>query len=263
MNFYQVVFMNETLGFFVSEEKAMKTVIEAAKRCWEDEWTEDAFNEWIEEFKKEKYDDVNQIWISEEELDTEEVEKIKIDDYLITTENFTKIPNDILQKMAELAEENFDEIFVNEDGKWIIDNKAYEYYIEEYGKEVLDAIITRLYINVLLNENIALDDEFLGELYKLRVEMTLTCFSCGMYTIVDDVDNVFYEILDLAFYEENDYIDLEKCYAVKNVYLEFKGTIWHLSYTESPYHGPEEFEISFENTGEKVFERKFRYEVKE
>lgn len=78
MNFYQVVFMNETLGFFVSEEKAMKTVIEAVKRCWEDEWTEDALNEWIEEFNKEKYDDVNQIWISEEELDTEEAEKIKI-----------------------------------------------------------------------------------------------------------------------------------------------------------------------------------------
>lgn len=78
MKIYQIVFMNETLGFFVSEEKAMKTVIEAAKRCWEDEWTEDALNEWIEEFKKEKYDDVNQIWISEEELDTEEAEKIKI-----------------------------------------------------------------------------------------------------------------------------------------------------------------------------------------
>ena len=141
--------------------------------------------------------------------------------------------------------------------------KIIDYVNYSNESEVLDAIITRLYINVLLNENIAWDDEFLGELYKLRVDMTLPCFSCGMYTIVDDVDNVFYEILDLAFYEENDYIDLEKCYAIKNVYLEFKGTIWHLSYTETPYHGPEEFEISFEDTGEKVFERKFRYEVKE
>lgn len=262
MKIYQIVFMNETLGFFVSEEKAMKAVIEVAKRCWKDEWTEDALSEWIEEFKKEKYDDVNQIWISKEELDTEEVEKIKIDDYLITAENFTKISNDILQKMAELAEENFDKIFVNEDGKWIIDNETYEYYTEEYSKEVLDAIITRLYINVLLNEDIARVDEFPEELRKLIVEMTLTCFSYGMYTIIDDEEDVFYEILDLAFYEENNYIDLEKCYAVKNVYLEFKGTIWCLSYTESPYHGPEEFEISFEDTGEKVFERKFRYEVK-
>lgn len=261
MKIYQIVFMNETLGFFVSEEKAMKAVIEAAKRCWEDEWTEDALNEWIEEFKKEKYDDINQIWISEEELDTEEVEKIKTDDYLITTENFTKIPNDILQKMAELAEENFDKIFVNEDGKWIIDNEAYEYYTEEYSKEVLDVMITCLYINVLLNEDIIRNDVTLEELHKLRVEMTLTCLSYGMYAMIDD--DVFYEILNLAFYEENDYIDLEKCYAVKNVYLEFKGTIWCLSYTESPYHSPEEFEISFEDTGEKVFERKFRYEVKE
>lgn len=71
MKIYEVVFMNQTLGFFVSEKKAMKTVIEAAKYCWGDEWTEESLNEWIKEFKEERYDDFNQTWISEEELDTD------------------------------------------------------------------------------------------------------------------------------------------------------------------------------------------------
>lgn len=34
MRFYQTVFMNETIGFFTSEKKAMKKIFTMARDCW-------------------------------------------------------------------------------------------------------------------------------------------------------------------------------------------------------------------------------------
>lgn len=79
MKFYQAVFMNETIGFFTSERKAIETIIAAARRCWENDWTGEALEEWIKEFREERYDDFNGTWVSEENLNTEPYEESEVD----------------------------------------------------------------------------------------------------------------------------------------------------------------------------------------
>ena len=48
MRFYQAIFMNETIGFFASEKKAMEKIFTMARDCWGEIWTEEAIEEWIE-----------------------------------------------------------------------------------------------------------------------------------------------------------------------------------------------------------------------
>ena len=38
MRFYQAVFMNETIGFFASEKKAMEKIFTMARDCWRETW---------------------------------------------------------------------------------------------------------------------------------------------------------------------------------------------------------------------------------
>ena len=69
MRFYQAVFMNETIGFFASEKKAMEKIFIMARDCWGETWTEEAIEEWIEDFKDEPYDEFNGTWIEKDEID--------------------------------------------------------------------------------------------------------------------------------------------------------------------------------------------------
>lgn len=61
--------MNETIGFFASEKKAVEKIIETAKYCWKDVWKENALSQWIEEFQEYKYDNFSGTRIQEEEVD--------------------------------------------------------------------------------------------------------------------------------------------------------------------------------------------------
>ena len=69
MRFYQAVFMNETIGFFASEKKAMEKIFAMAKDYWRETWTEEAIEKWIEDFKDEPYDELNDTWIEEDKID--------------------------------------------------------------------------------------------------------------------------------------------------------------------------------------------------
>lgn len=69
MKFYQAVFMNETIGFFASEKKAMEKIFAMVRDCWGETWTAEAIEEWIENFKDEPYDDLNGTWIEKDEID--------------------------------------------------------------------------------------------------------------------------------------------------------------------------------------------------
>ena len=69
MRFYQAVFMNETIGFFASEKKAMEKIFAMARDYWRETWTEEAIEKWIEDFKDEPYDELNDTWIEEDEID--------------------------------------------------------------------------------------------------------------------------------------------------------------------------------------------------
>ena len=69
MRFYQAVFMNETIGFFASEKKSMEKIFTMAKGCWGETRTEEAIEEWIEDFKDESYDELNGTWIEIDEID--------------------------------------------------------------------------------------------------------------------------------------------------------------------------------------------------
>ena len=40
-----------------------------AKDCWGETWTEEAIEEWIEDFKDEPYDELNGTWIEKDEID--------------------------------------------------------------------------------------------------------------------------------------------------------------------------------------------------
>ena len=51
MRFYQAVFMNETIGFFASEKKAMEKIVAMARDCWRETWTAEAIEKWIADFK--------------------------------------------------------------------------------------------------------------------------------------------------------------------------------------------------------------------
>lgn len=72
MKIYQAVFCCGTLGFFISYKKAQSVIISAAKRKFEEIWTEEALNEWIEDFTKDGCDDWNETYIMEENVDMEE-----------------------------------------------------------------------------------------------------------------------------------------------------------------------------------------------
>lgn len=69
MKIYQAVFLNETIGFFASEIKAINTIINMVKNQFKNEWTEAAIEEWINLFIKEPYDDCNGIWTEEHTVD--------------------------------------------------------------------------------------------------------------------------------------------------------------------------------------------------
>ena len=69
MRFYQAVFMNETIGFFASEKKAMEKIFAMAKDYWRETWTEEAIEKWIEDFKDEPYGELNDTWIEEDKID--------------------------------------------------------------------------------------------------------------------------------------------------------------------------------------------------
>ena len=69
MRFYQAVFMNETIGFFASEKKAMEKIFAMAKDYWRETWTEEAIEKWIEDFKDEPYAELNDTWIEEDKID--------------------------------------------------------------------------------------------------------------------------------------------------------------------------------------------------
>ena len=69
MRFYQAVFMNETIGFFASEKKAMEKIFTMARDYWRETWTEEAIEKWIEDFKDEPYDELNDTWIEEDKID--------------------------------------------------------------------------------------------------------------------------------------------------------------------------------------------------
>lgn len=69
MRFYQAIFMNETIGFFASEKKAMEKIFAMARDCWRETWAEEAIEEWIENFKEEPYDEFNGTWIEKDEID--------------------------------------------------------------------------------------------------------------------------------------------------------------------------------------------------
>lgn len=69
MRFYQAIFMNETIGFFASEKKAMEKIFAMARDYWGETWTEEAIEEWIENFKDEPYDELNGTWIEKDEID--------------------------------------------------------------------------------------------------------------------------------------------------------------------------------------------------
>jgi hypothetical protein len=72
MKIYQAVFCCDTLGFFISYNKAQSIIISSAKRTYENVWTEEALYEWIEDFLKNGYDDWNETYIAEEEVDMED-----------------------------------------------------------------------------------------------------------------------------------------------------------------------------------------------
>lgn len=69
MRFYKAIFMNETIGFFASEKKAMEKIFAMARDCWRETWAEEAIEEWIENFKEEPYDEFNGTWIEKDEID--------------------------------------------------------------------------------------------------------------------------------------------------------------------------------------------------
>lgn len=69
MRFYQAIFMNETIGFFASEKKAMEKIFAMARDCWRETWAEEAIEEWIENFKEDPYDEFNGTWIEKDEID--------------------------------------------------------------------------------------------------------------------------------------------------------------------------------------------------
>lgn len=69
MRFYQAVFMNETIGFFASEKKAMEKIFIMARDYWGEIWTAEAIEKWIEDFKDEPYDEFNGTWIEKDEID--------------------------------------------------------------------------------------------------------------------------------------------------------------------------------------------------
>ena len=69
MRFYQAVFMNETIGFFASEKKAMEKIFAMARDYWRETWTEEAIEKWIEDFKDEPYDELNDTWIEGDKID--------------------------------------------------------------------------------------------------------------------------------------------------------------------------------------------------
>ena len=69
MRFYQAVFMNETIGFFASEKKAMEKIFFMARDCWGETWTTEAIEEWVEDFKDKPYDELNGTWIEKDEID--------------------------------------------------------------------------------------------------------------------------------------------------------------------------------------------------
>jgi hypothetical protein len=69
MKIYQAVFLNETIGFFVSEIKAINTIINMVKNQFKNEWTEAAIEEWINLFMEDQYDDCNGIWTEEHTVD--------------------------------------------------------------------------------------------------------------------------------------------------------------------------------------------------
>lgn len=72
MKIYQAVFCCDTLGFFISYKKAQSVIISAAKLKFREKWTEEAINEWIEDFLKDGHDDWNETYIEEESVDMEE-----------------------------------------------------------------------------------------------------------------------------------------------------------------------------------------------
>ena len=69
MRFYQAIFMNETIGFFASEKKAMEKIFAMARSCWGETSTAETIEEWIENFKDEPYDELNGTWIEKDEID--------------------------------------------------------------------------------------------------------------------------------------------------------------------------------------------------
>lgn len=69
MTFYRAVFMNEIIGFFASEKKAIEKICTMARDCWGETWTAEALEKWIEDFKDEPYDKLNGTWIKRNEID--------------------------------------------------------------------------------------------------------------------------------------------------------------------------------------------------
>lgn len=69
MKIYQAVFCGDTLGFFASHKKAESVIIEAARHYWKDTWTEEAIDEWVEHFLIDFYNDWDDTFIIEDEVD--------------------------------------------------------------------------------------------------------------------------------------------------------------------------------------------------
>ena len=62
---YRVCYLYNT----TPEKKAMEKIFTMAKGCWGETWTEEAIEEWIEDFKDEPYDELNGTWIEKDEID--------------------------------------------------------------------------------------------------------------------------------------------------------------------------------------------------
>jgi hypothetical protein len=61
---YRVCYLYNT-----TPEKAMEKIFTMAKGCWGETWTEEAIEEWIEDFKDEPYDEFNGTRIEIDEID--------------------------------------------------------------------------------------------------------------------------------------------------------------------------------------------------
>lgn len=192
-------------------------------------------------------------------------------DFMITMDNYKNLSEKRISEMGDLAVDmggDFEELFM----EYIYINDASEQakinrvntanmmlYNAEDRRDYWEAMMTRLYIAALVNEE-GVYEKIYDEATDIVTQMMLVCFTYGNFIIIDNED--FYEhLLEASVYVEDEYIDLESGYAIRLNYFDFRGSIWCLRYQESSYVWWSDSDPDFYDTGSKVIERKFYYEV--